>query len=77
MIAYTRYSFFEWGLIFLDVLYDSSAELDFRSADLKVRCIVVLCMENAADIARQIVVGSFVGVATDADKMYQQLYRLA
>ena len=52
MIAYTQYSFFEWGLIFLDVLYDSSAELDFCSAELKVRCIVVLCVENEADAAR-------------------------
>ncbi|KAI0714424.1 Frag1/DRAM/Sfk1 family-domain-containing protein [Cerioporus squamosus] len=34
--AYTHYSFFEWGLIFLDVLYDSSAELDFEAADLKI-----------------------------------------
>ncbi|KAI0774993.1 Frag1/DRAM/Sfk1 family-domain-containing protein [Trametes elegans] len=34
--AYTRYSFFEWSLILLDVLYDSSAELDFKAADLKV-----------------------------------------
>ncbi|OJT05847.1 Protein cwh43 [Trametes pubescens] len=34
--AYTRYSFFEWSLIFLDVLYDSSAELDFKAADLKI-----------------------------------------
>ncbi|RPD60996.1 hypothetical protein L226DRAFT_462521 [Lentinus tigrinus ALCF2SS1-7] len=33
--AYTRYSFFEWGLIFLDIFYDSSAELDFKAADLK------------------------------------------
>ena len=35
-VAYTRYSFFEWALIILDVLYDSSAELDFKAADLKV-----------------------------------------
>ncbi|KAI0749855.1 Frag1/DRAM/Sfk1 family-domain-containing protein [Daedaleopsis nitida] len=34
--AYTRYSFFEWSLIFFDILYDSSAELDFRTADLKI-----------------------------------------
>ncbi|KAI9001545.1 Frag1/DRAM/Sfk1 family-domain-containing protein [Trametes punicea] len=34
--AYTRYSFFEWALILLDVLYDSSAELDFSAADLKI-----------------------------------------
>lgn len=35
-IAYTRYAFFEWGLIFFDVLYDSIAERDFAEADLKV-----------------------------------------
>ncbi|KZT29935.1 hypothetical protein NEOLEDRAFT_1238654 [Neolentinus lepideus HHB14362 ss-1] len=34
--AYTRYSFFEWGLIILDILYDSVAELDFRAANLQV-----------------------------------------
>ncbi|KAI0350036.1 hypothetical protein OH77DRAFT_1431428 [Trametes cingulata] len=34
--AYTHYSFFEWALILLDVAYDSSAELDFRAADLKI-----------------------------------------
>ncbi|KAI0648890.1 Frag1/DRAM/Sfk1 family-domain-containing protein [Trametes meyenii] len=34
--AYTRYSFFEWALILLDVWYDSSAELDFKAADLKI-----------------------------------------
>ncbi|KAI0636196.1 Frag1/DRAM/Sfk1 family-domain-containing protein [Trametes polyzona] len=34
--AYTRYSFFEWALILLDVWYDSAAELDFKAADLKI-----------------------------------------
>ncbi|OSC99957.1 hypothetical protein PYCCODRAFT_1372193 [Trametes coccinea BRFM310] len=34
--AYTHYSFFEWALIILDVLYDSSAELDLKAADLKI-----------------------------------------
>ncbi|KAI0788033.1 Frag1/DRAM/Sfk1 family-domain-containing protein [Fomes fomentarius] len=34
--AYTHYAFFEWSLIFLDILYDSSAEADFRAADLKI-----------------------------------------
>ncbi|PIL29869.1 hypothetical protein GSI_08076 [Ganoderma sinense ZZ0214-1] len=34
--AYTHYSFFEWSLILLDVLYDSSAELEFQAADLKI-----------------------------------------
>ena len=28
--AYTRYSFFEWGLVILDVLFDAAAEEDFR-----------------------------------------------
>lgn len=35
-IAYTRYAFFEWGLIFFDVLYDSIAEQEFREAGLQV-----------------------------------------
>ncbi|KAI9066122.1 hypothetical protein FKP32DRAFT_1707081 [Trametes sanguinea] len=34
--AYTHYSFFEWALIILDILYDSSAELDLKAADLKI-----------------------------------------
>ncbi|KAH7884594.1 Frag1/DRAM/Sfk1 family-domain-containing protein [Phlebopus sp. FC_14] len=34
--AYTRYSFFEWGLILMDVFYDSIAELDFRASNLKI-----------------------------------------
>ncbi|KAF8893298.1 Frag1/DRAM/Sfk1 family-domain-containing protein [Mucidula mucida] len=34
--AYTRYSFFEWGLIFLDVLYDSLSEREFKDASLQV-----------------------------------------
>ncbi|KAK1229087.1 Protein cwh43, partial [Marasmius sp. AFHP31] len=34
--AYTYYSFFEWGLIFFDVLYDSFTEEEFRQAGLEV-----------------------------------------
>ncbi|KAG5646112.1 hypothetical protein DXG03_004351 [Asterophora parasitica] len=34
--AYTHYSFFEWGLILLDVLYDSYSEQEFRDADLHI-----------------------------------------
>ncbi|KAK0235644.1 Frag1/DRAM/Sfk1 family-domain-containing protein [Armillaria nabsnona] len=34
--AYTRYSFFEWGLIFFDVLYDSIAEAEFKDAALQI-----------------------------------------
>ncbi|KAG6839895.1 hypothetical protein C0991_010677 [Blastosporella zonata] len=34
--AYTHYSFFEWGLIFFDVLYDALAEHEYREADLQV-----------------------------------------
>ncbi|GLB40582.1 putative frag1/DRAM/Sfk1 family protein [Lyophyllum shimeji] len=34
--AYTHYSFFEWGLIFLDVLYDAMAEQEFKEADLQI-----------------------------------------
>ena len=35
-LAYTHYAFFEWGLIFADVLYDSIAEIDFTEADFQV-----------------------------------------
>jgi len=34
--AYTRYSFFEWGLILFDVMFDSAAELEVKAADLKI-----------------------------------------
>ncbi|THH00526.1 hypothetical protein EW145_g7066 [Phellinidium pouzarii] len=34
--AYTHYAFFEWTLIFIDVLYDSVSELDFTEANLQV-----------------------------------------
>jgi hypothetical protein len=33
--AYTHYSFFEWGLIFLDILYDSAVELDLKAANIE------------------------------------------
>ena len=36
-VAYTHYSFFEWGLIIFDVLYDAMAEQEFREANLQVR----------------------------------------
>ncbi|KAF9234613.1 Frag1/DRAM/Sfk1 family-domain-containing protein [Melanogaster broomeanus] len=35
--AYTRYSFFEWGLILLDVLYDSILEMDFKNSNLQAK----------------------------------------
>ncbi|ETW82916.1 hypothetical protein HETIRDRAFT_458538 [Heterobasidion irregulare TC 32-1] len=34
--AYTRYSLFEWSLILFDVLYDATAELEFRDSGLKI-----------------------------------------
>ncbi|ESK82818.1 calcofluor white hypersensitive protein [Moniliophthora roreri MCA 2997] len=34
--AYTHYSFFEWGLIIFDVLYDSFSEQEFREAGLEI-----------------------------------------
>ncbi|KAF5382105.1 hypothetical protein D9615_004235 [Tricholomella constricta] len=34
--AYTHYSFFEWGLILLDVLYDAITEQEFREGDLQI-----------------------------------------
>ncbi|KAI0663719.1 Frag1/DRAM/Sfk1 family-domain-containing protein [Cubamyces menziesii] len=53
--AYTRYSFFEWALIILDVLYDSSAELDFKAADLKITIGTLVGGSSEADkIARSI-----------------------
>jgi hypothetical protein len=45
-LAYTRYAFFEWALIFFDVSYDSVAEIDFREAGLQVRSgeLFVACL---------------------------------
>jgi len=34
--AYTRYSFFEWGLIFLDISFDSILVADLRDSGLQV-----------------------------------------
>ncbi|OCB84929.1 hypothetical protein A7U60_g8151 [Sanghuangporus baumii] len=34
--AYTHYSFFEWGLIITDILYDSVTELTFAEANLEI-----------------------------------------
>lgn len=34
--AYTRYSFFEWGLILLDILYDSITGIDFERSKLQI-----------------------------------------
>ena len=36
LVAYTRYSFFEWGLILLDVVYDSITEIDFKDSNIQV-----------------------------------------
>ncbi|KIP11062.1 hypothetical protein PHLGIDRAFT_21941 [Phlebiopsis gigantea 11061_1 CR5-6] len=34
--AYTRYSFFEWSLIVLDIFYDSITRYEFEAADLQI-----------------------------------------
>lgn len=47
--AYTRYSFFEWGLIILDILYDSVAELDFKAANLQIAFVSLLDSEGGSD----------------------------
>ena len=36
LIAYTHYAFFEWALIFLDVLYDGVTEGDFLRSNIQV-----------------------------------------
>ncbi|KAL4074973.1 Frag1/DRAM/Sfk1 family-domain-containing protein [Scleroderma yunnanense] len=33
--AYTQYAFFEWGLIFLDILYDSITGIDLKQSSLQ------------------------------------------
>lgn len=42
-LAYTRYSFFEWGLIFLDISFDSILATDLRESELRVRCVHFPC----------------------------------
>jgi len=39
--AYTHYAFFEWALIFLDIFFDSVAELEFKEGQLKVGILSV------------------------------------
>ncbi|KAG1882105.1 Frag1/DRAM/Sfk1 family-domain-containing protein [Suillus subluteus] len=46
--AYTRYSFFEWSLILLDVLFDSITELDFKTSNLQI----VLGVSSDAKLGR-------------------------
>jgi hypothetical protein len=36
--AYTKYSVFEWNLIALDLVFDSIAEDELKSANLQVCC---------------------------------------
>ena len=36
LLAYTHYAFFEWGLIFTDILYDSVSKFDFACAKIEV-----------------------------------------
>ncbi|KAI5987173.1 Frag1/DRAM/Sfk1 family-domain-containing protein [Pisolithus marmoratus] len=44
--AYTRYSFFEWGLILLDILYDSIAGIDFERSKLQI--MLGTCLDTNA-----------------------------
>jgi hypothetical protein len=39
--AYTRYAFFEWGLIFLDIAFDATAARDLTDSGLQVRALCV------------------------------------
>lgn len=36
LLAYTRYAFFEWALIFTDIGYDAVSELEFTHTNLQV-----------------------------------------
>ena len=36
ILAYTQYSFFEWGLILFDVMFDSAVEQELEAANLEV-----------------------------------------
>ncbi|KAI0073679.1 hypothetical protein K474DRAFT_1666315 [Panus rudis PR-1116 ss-1] len=52
--AYTRYAFFEWSLIILDVLYDSVAASDFRSTHLQLS--VGVSLDSSESAATQTIV---------------------
>lgn len=52
LLAYTHYAFFEWGLIFFDVLYDSIAEQEFREADLQAIFFLLLCYTLSKSFSR-------------------------
>ncbi|KAF9036160.1 Frag1/DRAM/Sfk1 family-domain-containing protein [Panaeolus papilionaceus] len=38
--AYTRYAFFEWGLIVFDVMYDSIAQQEFQESGLEIALVL-------------------------------------
>ena len=48
ILAYTQYSFFEWGLILFDVMFDSAVEQELEAANLEVCfCAVYRVLANA------------------------------
>lgn len=42
MAAYTRYSFFEWGLILFDIMFDSAVEQELEAANFEVRALRIV-----------------------------------
>lgn len=54
--AYTWYSFFEWGLILLDILYDSIVELDLKMSRLQAS-VVRQPSQYVSDFLLQVALG--------------------
>lgn len=36
-IAYTKYAFFEWGLIIADIMFDSAFDMELKEVNVEVR----------------------------------------
>ncbi|KZT07834.1 uncharacterized protein LAESUDRAFT_736133 [Laetiporus sulphureus 93-53] len=49
--AYTKYSFFEWGLIFFDVMFDSAVELEVKAANLQKVTQVITRADSSEAVA--------------------------
>lgn len=74
IVAYTKYSLFEWTLIILDIAFDSVMSMDLRAENLKVRLSICSHVMETNSVPQIIV-----GVAADdqTQEMYNQLHRLA
>jgi hypothetical protein len=78
--AYTYYAFFEWSLIFLDVLYDGITEIEFKDADFQVSfplCILLAIHSWQVCVGMALNQGFNGSGRAATDEMYRKLHRLA